>query len=153
MNYVRWALFVIWYSLNEQSHTSRITRIPGLSQEAAGADVILRSEAGSSCSLEKKKTLSHHTKQNSCPLHRRLSLQWAFPFVDVIMWLRAQLISEGAADYEAPSDLWRWSQPFHTGMTTQEAQSQRSLFPSASPVHQQPYCFRWKCTSMKLFTK
>lgn len=67
------------------------------------------------------------------------------------MWLRAQLISEGAADYEAPSDLWRWNQPFHTGLTTHSGV--RSLFPSASPVHQQPYCFRRKCTSMKLFTK
>lgn len=42
-------------SLTEQSHTSRITSIPGLSQEAAGADAILRSEAESSCYLEKKK--------------------------------------------------------------------------------------------------
>lgn len=137
-------------SLTEQSHTSSITSIPGLSQEAAGADAILRSEAESSCYLEKK-TLPHHTKHNSCRLHRHLSLQWAFPFVDVIMWLRAQLISEGAADYEAPSDLWRWNQPFHTGLTTHSGV--RSLFPSASPVHQQPYCFRRKCTSMKLFTK
>ena len=50
-----------------------------------------------------------HYEHNNGTLPHSLS-QLASPLVLIIMWLTAQLISEGAADYEAPSNLKRWSQ-------------------------------------------